>query len=670
MKPESDSLAGPQIQYHREGISVSDLIRLYDLMLFPRMLEEKMLNLLRQGRITKWFSGIGQEAISVGVTAAVDPDTYLFPLHRNLGVFTSRQLDLTKLIGQWLGKREGFSKGRDRSFHFGSLDHHLVGMISHLGPQLALADGVALAHKLSGQKRVVVAFTGEGATSEGDFHEALNIASVWQLPVIFVIENNAYALSTPTHEQYRVKDLASRAIGYGMTAHVIDGNNVLDVFRCVKSCVEDIKKTPQPILIECKTFRMRGHEEASGIKYVPPGLIDDWQRKDPLTNYEAFLGQIQLLDEGQVAAKRAANKEKIDLAVNQAFALNDPDIDPKTELAEVLGPTPEIFHPLPSSERREIRFIDAISEGLDQSLEQQPHLICMGQDIAEYGGVFKVTNGLVEKYGRNRMRNTPLCESGIIGTAIGLTFEGYAAMVEMQFADFVSCGFNQIVNNLAKMYYRWGHNPNVTIRMPTGGNVGAGPFHSQSTEGWFFQTPGLKIVYPSTAYDAKGLLMTSLADPGPVLYFEHKYLYRSATGSVPQAPYQLPLGKANLISKGDQATCVTYGLGTYWAKAAAASLGAQIDILDLRTLMPLDLEAIDQSVKKTGRLIVLHEASLTGNIGGEISAYVGEHLFEYLDAPIMRCGSLDTPVPFHRNLEAGYLPEKRFVERLRHLLAY
>ena len=639
-------------------------------MLYPRMVEEKMLNLLRQGKVSKWFSGIGQEAISVGVTMAVPPETYLFPLHRNLGVFTTRKVPLDRLICQWQGKENGFTKGRDRSFHFGAIEHRIVGMISHLGPQLALADGVALAHKIMAEPKVAVAFTGEGATSEGDFHEALNVAAVWQLPVIFIIENNGYALSTPTKEQYRCQDLADRAKGYGMTAHVVDGNNVVEVYQKVHEVVDEIMARPAPVLIECKTFRMRGHEEASGTKYVPDELLSYWRARDPISNYTEYLVAQGLITEVEIEAYRQETKKEINALVKDAFSM--PEISSTDrEIEDVYRKATKVNHHEDlRGQGTDTRYVDAIAQALDQAMTIDKRLVLMGQDIADYGGVFKVTDGLLEKYGADRVRNTPLCESAIIGTAIGLTFKGFSAMVEMQFADFVSCGFNQIVNNLAKLHYRWSHAANVTIRMPTGGNVGAGPFHSQSNEAWFFHVPGLKIVYPSDAFDAKGLLMASLADPNPVMFFEHKYLYRTQSAAVPRQPYTLPMGKARLIREGRNATCITYGLGVSWAIQAQAELDIDLEIVDLRCLQPLDWKSIEHSVLKTGRVIILHEANLTGGVGAELSAYISEHLFEHLDAPVLRVASLDTPVPFARALEQEYLPAERFLKQLEFLLAY
>lgn len=657
--------------FQRGTLSNEKLIAFYKALVYPRLIEEKMLNLLRQGKISKWFSGIGQEAIAVGATLALDEDSFIFPLHRNLGVFTTRNMPLTRLFAQWQGKMEGYTKGRDRSFHFGSLENAVVGMISHLGPQLSLANGVALADALSGKNKIALAFTGEGGTSQGEFHEALNVASVWQLPVIFLIENNGYGLSTTTDEQYKCAALADRGIGYGMKSMTIDGNNLLEVYHTITRIKKEISERPEPVLLECMTFRMRGHEEASGTKYVPKELMEKWAQRDPILLYESFLQQEQVLSQEDCSIIKEDFKKQIIRDLQETESYQDPSPDPEQELRDVYKPWhPTFIEPLLDNEVPEKRFIDAISIGLSQSMEKFPNLILMGQDIAEYGGAFKITEGFVEKYGKKRVRNTPLCESAIIGAALGLSLKGYKSMVEMQFADFVSCGFNQIINNLAKIHYRWGAHADVVIRMPTGGGMAAGPFHSQSNEAWFFHTPGLKVVYPSSPYDAKGLLAASLEDPNPVLFFEHKGLYRSVSGPLPLSYYTLPLGKAAVLKEGNTATIITYGMGVVWAKEMVQELNEDIEIIDLRTLWPLDEETVFKSVKKTGKVLVLHEDTLTGGIGSEISALISAQVFEYLDAPVVRVGSLDSPIPFSPALEKQFMGKARLREKLEYLLRY
>lgn len=660
------------IKFDKKHYSDELLVSLYKALAAPRLFEEKMLVLLRQGKISKWFSGIGQEAISVGCTLALEGTDYIFPMHRNLGVFTSRGMDLKQLFTQFQGKTTGFSKGRERSFHFGSNEHHIVGMISHLGPQLSLATGVALADKLQRHKGVTLAFTGDGATSQGEFHEALNVAAVWELPVIFVIENNGYGLSTPNDEQYRCKDLIDKAIGYGMEGIQIDGNNILEVYDTIHRLASDMRFNPRPILIEAMTFRMRGHEEASGVKYVPPHLFEEWALKDPVGNYESFLLQKGIMTAKMVADFKEGFKTSLNQAIDESFQVPMPVADTDTELAEVYAPFEQEIKSPQTSNTSEKRYIDAISDALKQSLERFPELILMGQDIAEYGGAFKITQGFVEVFGKDRIRNTPLCESAIVGAGLGLSIKKMKSVIEMQFADFVTCGFNQIINNLAKIYYRWGQNADVVIRMPTGAGVAAGPFHSQSNEAWFFHTPGLKIVYPSNPFDAKGLLNTAIEDPNPYLFFEHKYLYRSVLDTIPDDYYTIPIGKAHLVQQGDSVSVITYGMGVHWAKEAVENLQltGEVEILDLRTLLPWDKEAVRATVQKTGKVLVCHEDCLTGGIGAEIAAWISEHCFSFLDAPVMREGSLDSPVPFSPPLEDNFLPKKRIQEKLARLMAY
>ena len=658
------------IKYQKGKLAKKTLLDLYSKMLLPRMIEEKMLILLRQGKISKWFSGIGQEAIAVGATAALQEQEFIFPMHRNLGVFTTRGIPLERLFCQWQGKKLGFTNGRDRSFHFGTIDYNIVGMISHLGPQMALASGVALANKIIKNGEVALAFTGEGGTSEGDFHEALNVASVWQLPVIFLIENNGYGLSTPTSEQYHCKDLADRGLGYGMKSYIVDGNNILEVYNTIKKIATSLRKKPEPVLIECKTFRMRGHEEASGTKYVPKKLMNEWAKKDPINNYEQYLLQEGVLTEEVITSYKTQIKSEINRCLDIAFAEPIVENTIEAELSDVYAShNTEAVEPS-SKQTSEKRFIDAIKDGLHTAMKKHNDLVLMGQDIAEYGGVFKITDGFVKDFGKERVRNTPICESAIVGIGLGLHLQGMKAMVEMQFADFVTCGFNQIVNNLAKLHYRWGQASGVVIRMPSGGGVGAGPFHSQSNEAWFTHTPGLKVVYPATPEDAKGLLLASFEDPNPVLFFEHKGLYRSLTSEVPNGFYTTEIGKARVAQEGNALTVVTYGMGVHWALKTTEEMGLDAEIIDLRTLVPLDYDTIEASVKKTNRVVILHEDTLFGGIGGEIAAHIGEHLFEYLDAPVLRAASLDTPVPFSIPLEKNFLPLDRFKKQLEKLLEY
>lgn len=658
------------MNFDRKQLTNEQLLDLYKKLIKPRLIEEKMLILIRQGKVSKWFSGIGQEAISVGVTAVLDKDEYILPMHRNLGVFTGRDIPLYRLFSQWQGKANGFTKGRDRSFHFGTQEYKIIGMISHLGPQLGVADGIALAHKLRDEKKVTAVFTGEGATSEGDFHEALNIAAVWELPVLFIVENNGYGLSTPTNEQYRCENIADKGIGFGMESHIIDGNNILEVFTKLTDIVASLRENPRPVLLEFKTFRMRGHEEASGTKYVPQELMDMWAIKDPVDNYRKYLKAEGVLTDENDESLRAELKKEIDENYQKASAEPAIEASLSEELNDVYKPYQ--FEEVTSKEDKEnVRMIDAISQGLSQSMARHENLVIMGQDIAEYGGAFKITDGFVAEFGKDRVRNTPICESAVVSAGMGLSINGYKSVIEMQFADFVSTGFNPIVNYLAKVHYRWQENADVVVRMPCGAGVQAGPFHSQTNEAWFTKTPGLKVVYPAFPYDAKGLLATAINDPNPVMFFEHKALYRSIYQDVPKDYYTIPFGQAAMLKEGEDVTVITFGAGVHWAlETLDKNPDIKADLIDLRTLQPLDTETIYKSVKKTGKVIVLQEDSLFGGVASDISSMIMENCFEHLDGPVKRVGSLESAIPFTKALEDQYLPKARFEAALQELLAY
>jgi 2-oxoisovalerate dehydrogenase E1 component len=646
---------------------------IYHELVLPRAIEERMLKLLRQNKIAKWFSGIGQEAIAVGATLSLHNDDVIMPMHRNLGVFTTRRVDFYRLFCQLFGKADGFTAGRERSFHFGVPEYQIIGMISHLGAMLPVADGIALASKLRGQNRVVLSFSGDGGTSEGDFHEAVNLAAVWKLPVIFLIENNGYGLSTPSREQFVCDSLAERAKGYGIKGYSIDGNNIIEVMDTVSKLRKEVLSTGMPVILEARTFRMRGHEEASGTAYVPDELMKEWAEKDPIKQFGERIIAEGLLTEQDLSSIRTSAESLYTADLERALVADYPVADTAAHIERVFAPTPKTEPPMVQA-TKEARFLDGIREAMHQRMSEDSEMVIIGQDIAEYGGVFKITEGFYTEFGKERVRNTPIIESAAIGAAMGLALQGISSVVEMQFADFVSCGYNQIVNNLAKSHYRWSPPLPITIRLPYGGGVGAGPYHSQCPEGWFMQHPGLKIAVPATPEDAQLLTYSALIDPNPVLVFEHKKLYRGLKGLIHEKAWYEPFGKARIHRSGADMTIVTYGMGVHWATAAAeaeeASSGTRIEVIDLRTLIPFDLDTVLQSIKKTGRVLLLQEPSITMGPASEWAALIAEHGFEWLDAPVLRCASLDTPVPTAISLESDYLANSRLQSAIERLIRY
>ena len=659
----------PDFAAYSKQYKPSVLKGIFRSLLKPRLFEERMLLLLRQGKLSKWFASIGQEAIGVGAALAIDPQEYILPIHRSTGIFLTRGVPIDRLMAQFIGKAEGFTNGRDRSFYFGTPEYLTIGGISHLGSQIPVADGIALAHRLREEKKVCLVLTGEGGSSQGDFHEALNVAAVWKLPVIFVIENNGYALSTPVEQQYACEKLADRALGYGIEGRQIDGNNVLEVHSTISELANEIRSAAKPVLLECMTFRMRGHEEASGTKYVPQEKFDYWAKRDPVDSFESYLIDQEIYSKQDTEAIRDEVRLEIEQGIELAYSFDELQSDEQAELAAVYAPAAKPIEA--NGEAKERRYIDAIKDALELAMDKHDAMVLMGQDVADYGGAFKASEGFLKKYGAERVRNTPLCESAILGMSVGLSICGVKSIIEMQFADFVTCGFNQLVNNVAKLHYRWGQNVDTVVRLPTGGGMRAGPFHSASTESLFAHVPGLKIVYPSSAYDAKGLLLAAIEDPNPVLFFEHKMLYRRISEEVPQGYFSEEIGKAKILSEGDDLTILTYGLGVHWAKEMLKEKpNLSATLVDLRSLAPLDYQTISESVERTGRVLVFHEDTLTAGIGAEIAAYVAENCFSSLDAPVLRCASLDTAVPFVASLEDQFMANSRLERKLAQLLSY
>jgi 2-oxoisovalerate dehydrogenase E1 component len=594
-------------------------------------------------------------------------------------------LDLDVLFRQLLGREGPITGGRDRTFHFGDLDHHVVGMISHLGAMAPVATGLALAARLRGEDRVAAVLTGDGASSEGDVHEAMNLAAVWKLPVVFVIENNQWGLSTPVSEQYACVDLVDRAAGYGMPGELVDGNDVLAVLDACARAAARGRAGKGPTLLECKTFRMRGHEEASGADYVPAADIAAWVARDPIDRFEARLDEAGVLPATERAGLREELRAEVETLVSGALAAPAPATTEDAELGRVFAAPAPLRRRDADGEAGsagsgaglgdgDVRYLDAIRDALAVALAADDRVVLLGQDIARYGGVFKATQGLADEFGTERVRNTPIIESGAIGAALGLALAGFRPVVEMQFGDFVTCGFNQLVNNVATTRYRWNAAVPLVVRLPVGGGLGAGPFHSQNVEAWFAHVPGLKVVAPATAGDAKGLLLAALDDGNPVLVLEHKRLYRSVRGPVPGGHHVVPIGAGRIARPGSAATVVTYGAGVEWAVTAADALAAEgageVEVIDLRSLRPWDRDMVLDSVRRTSRVLVLHEAGLTGGLGAEIAATVADQAFMDLDAPVRRVGGLDTPIPFAPTLEAVWSADSRLLPALRELLAF
>lgn len=644
----------------------------YRFMLLTRRFEARISALGKEGKLVGgFFSSLGQEAISVGTTLALKPEDWVAPMIRNIGTVLVRGYTPAELFSQFLARRGGPNRGKDSNLHFGDPAHGVVGCISHLGPLVPIMTGVAMAGRMRGQGRVTMTYLGEGGCSVGDFHEGLNLAAVQKAPFVLVVENNGWSYSTPLESQTLVKDIASRAVGYGIRGLIGDGNDVVEVWKLTRRAVEDARAGGGPQLLEFKTFRRKGHAEHDDAKYVPREQVEAWTARDPIDRFEAWLR-----DHGKMTdAERRAIHGQIDreLAEGERIAAADRPPDPAEAIRGVYADdaivavtpwarregdpvTAEPTEVVPPDAGGDVTYLEAIRRALFEEMERDDRVFCIGEDIGSYGGAFRVTQGLLEKFGAARVIDTPIAESATVGAALGAALAGMRPVVEFQFIDFISCAFNMIVQFVAKMRWRTGQAAPMVLRGPCGAGVHAGPFHSQTPEMWFVHTPGLKVVMPATPADARGLLKAAIRDDDPVVFLEHKYLYRRIKGSLPGGEGIVPIGRAALRAEGDDLTIVTYGAMVHTVMAALPDLGLSAEVIDLRTLCPLDRGAVVRSVRKTHKLMIVHEDTRTGGIAGEIAAVVNEEAFDALDGPIVRVTAPDAPVPFSPNLEEAFLP--------------
>jgi len=675
----------------------------YAFMKLARDFDSRFEALLLTGRVSKWYSEVGNEATTIPAGLALGAGDALCTLHRDLGAILAVYLDparafpgfgfgepdgrrpdpdplMTRLACQLLGKGDGFSQGVERSFHYGYLapEHGIlhVGMISHLGSMIPVAAGCAFAFRQAGSDRVAINFIGEGGTSTGDFHEGLNMAAVWKLPLILVIENNRFAFSTPAHLQYAALRLSDRGPGYGVAAETVDGNDPDAMAAAYGRAVARARAGEGPTLIEAMLGRMRGHSEGDdSLKVVPKDELAGYVAADPVPAYARRLEDDGVMDAATRERLEARVAEMVEVAITRALDAPPPAVEVAFRPAlapvpeAVLRPAPAIFRPAPV----ETTYADAINQALREEMERDESVVLMGQDIGVFEGAFRTSRGLYARW-PHRVFDTPIAESGTIGIAIGAALLGYRPVVEMQFADFITCGFNQLVNVAAKLFYRWQVPCPIVIRLPSGGGVGAGPFHSQNDEAWFAHVAGLKVVCPATASDAMGLLKAAIRDPNPVLVFEHKYLYRRIKETLPEGEHLARLGEAKVMRQGRHLTLIGYGASTWTCMEAAGELaksGTEAEVVDLRTLVPYDEETVLASVKKTGRALIVHEAQLTAGFGAEVAARLADAAFPWLDAPIRRVAFADRPVPYAKNLEKALFPDKdKVLAAARELLAF
>jgi len=678
---------------------------LYFKLLLVRLFDERVSTLHRQNKVVGGvYSGVGQEAVVVGACQHLRGDDIVFPLHRDMGVFLSRGVEPAHLMAQILGRRDGLSGGRDSFLHTGDLRKGVVGATSMLGATLPVATGAALGFRTLGQDRVAVAFFGEGSTSRGDFHEALNFAGIHKLPVIFLCENNQYAFTTPVRLQMPVETVAERADAYGMRRARTNGNDLFRVMEAVEAAIHRARRGEGATLIDCVTYRIRGHSEHDPAKYREQEEVVEWGARDPIELYELYLEK-RGYDLPKLSQEvREEVRGLLDRAVEYAEASPYPDLR-AARTAVFIGPGPlgtaeisadwagpnaigglagpqaaeagRVPTPEPHGDEVEVTYLGAINRTLAWELQNDPRVMCVGEDIGIGGGAFGVTEGLLDKFGEERIVDTPISESLIVGGSVGASLVGLLPVAEMQFADFISCGFDQLANTASTMAYRHGgkFGAPIVVRCPAGARIRGGLFHSQNVESFFLTTPGLKIVAPSNARDASGLLRSAIHDPNPVIFLEYKYLYRREKARLKGGVAEpVPIGVAAVRRPGEQLSLVTYGPTVQLCLEAAARLegeGFDPEVIDLRTVKPLDMEAILTSVRKTGRVLIVHEDRAFAGLGAEIAARLADEAFSSLDAPVRRVTTEDVPYAYAPPLEDSILPSvDKIVEAGRATILY
>lgn len=657
-----------------------DWLNLYIFMRKMRMIEERANELYHRddspivGRV---YTGRGQEAISVGASYALDDDDVIAPLYRDLGALLVRGVTTRELFCQYMGRANSSNRGKDSGIHIGDRDRGIVSMISNLAASVPVAAGLGLMFALKDEPRVAMTFFGDGATAHGSFHEGINFAAAHRLPVVFILENNQWALSTPANRHNALDVLADRAAGYGIPGERVDGNDVLAVYDAACSAVQRARRGDGPTLIEAVTMRMEGHSTTDPAQYVPDEMYAAWEEEDPIARFRQFLVDQEVLDEERDANIEQKLRDEIEEAVEYAEAS---DVLPAEAAAEgVFAVNETVSKSVPADalhNAAELSYRGAIRDALRVALASDERVFLLGEDI-EYGGVYGVTKDILDDFGPHRIVDTPIAETAIVGAATGAALFGMRPVAEIQFADFIAPAMDELVNMTAKYHYRTEWPVPLVIRTPAGAIIeshgSTGPFHSQSPEAWFVHTPGIKVVVPATAYDAKGLLLAAIEDPNPVLFLEQKALY-NLREPVPDGYYTLPLGEAAVRREGRDLSIITYGAMVQESLDAAdvlAGEGVDAEVVDLRTLVPLDREAVLATSRKTGKILVVHEANLSAGVGGEIAALIAQHAFEWLDGPVTRVAAPDTPTPSAKSLAEYWYPDAtKIASAARKLAAY